>query len=81
MESGQQIGRETFGLFLLLTGVGVAVMGIAVHLIVMDLGGVLFMPIIVPAIGGLFGILVMKGVILKQLKTNAEIAAERNKRD
>jgi len=82
MESGQQIGRETFGLIILVAGIVTAVaMVLTVYYFVEDSDVLISLVFAIPpALGAVSGVLIMKGVLLKQLKSNAEVAAERSKR-
>ena len=77
----QTIGREKFGLIIVIMSfVTLVAMALVLYLFVEDLGMLIIVFLIPSALSILSGILIMKGVILKQLKTNAEVAAERNKR-
>ena len=81
MESGQTIGRETFGYILVILGIVCAVcVPLTMYFFAEDSGLFVFLPLIPNLLVVVFGILIVKGMILKQLKTNAEIAAERGKR-
>ena len=77
----QTIGREKFGLIIVIMGfITLVAMALVLYLFVEDLGILIIVFLIPCALTIPFGILTMKGVIFKQLKTNAEVAAERNKR-
>jgi hypothetical protein len=77
----QKIGRETFGLIVAVWSTVAAVLVVLTfYFFVEDAGLLMFVPLIPITPSIIFGILIMKGLIYKQMKSNAEIAAERRDR-
>jgi tryptophan-rich sensory protein len=81
MASGQQMGRETFGLIIMILGLlTVIATALTMYFFVEDAGLILFIPVLFSAFAAVLGMLIIKGVILKHMRSNEEIAAKRDKR-